>query len=199
MAIIGVAVINRGASLGIGTHIEKENPALEAFTVKLVKIFAYLELTGVKVATFQNVGGNFFTTRAYATLGTVPQGYSEHAVSIAAEIGDYIGLYIGGGSIERDSTGEGIWTIASDEIPCVSQSLAWVASRVISLQGTGLVPPPVTVVSSSILGNKETEQGSILVNRGTERPGVLGNVESPGGSIFSNVGDERSGIRSGRA
>jgi len=60
-------------------------------------------------------------------------------------------------------------------------------------------PPAVTVVSSSILGNKETEQGSILVNRNAERPGVLSNVESPGGAIFSNVGDERSGIRSGRA
>ncbi|GAH64043.1 unnamed protein product, partial [marine sediment metagenome] len=147
MATIGAAAIARALGFSANrTIIEKSNPAAGAFTILKVMIYADQAMQNVEVATFQNIGGNTFTTRNTAFLGDVPAGYSEHGVSIGAEAGDYIGCHYSAGKVSLDTVGGvGTWYLEGDYIPCSGQVFSYVADYKISLSGDDVAPVSVAI------------------------------------------------------
>jgi len=142
VATIGAAAISRASGFSPGyTIIEESNPASEAFTILRVKIYANVAMRGVEVATFYKTDGNTFSTRNTALIGDIPAGYSDHVVSIGAEIGDYIGCYFIAGELSSDTAGGvGRWYKSGDYIPCTGQVFTHLGAGMLSLGGDTEIP-----------------------------------------------------------
>ncbi|GAH53060.1 unnamed protein product, partial [marine sediment metagenome] len=94
------------------TLINKEHPATKAGTITSIDIWASTNITGLIVGTFYTRNGNTLKCRASQAIeGTITAGdLVNKVVSIAAEIGDYIGFYATNGFIEADLAGyAGVW------------------------------------------------------------------------------------------
>ena len=142
---IGSPAIDRTGNAGNNrTLISKANPASESGTITSVEIYAVsgYDLINCKVATFEEVSNNTFTTRDTHTIGTVTAGSKQtFPVNLDVQVGDYIGIFISLGDwIEADTTGgSGLWDIAGNYIPCsdaVFGTTNWPAVNM-SLYGTG--------------------------------------------------------------
>jgi len=115
---IGEEAIDRGAALPAGFSAINENIAItESGTITLSDIYAVAEITGLKVGIFYKTNGNTLKCRSVQTIpGAIASGSKvSKAVSLAVEIGDYIGCYFTGGEIEWSSSGyTGLWYIEED-------------------------------------------------------------------------------------
>ena len=137
---IGSSAIDRGSFLATNniTFISVENPANLSGRITSIEIWAVLEMTGVKVATFEEVDTNTFTARDSYTIGTVAAGSKQtFDVDLDVQAGDYIGLYTTGGAIENDTSGSGTWNTSGDQTGCVGELFTFNADRTMSLYGTG--------------------------------------------------------------
>ena len=138
---IGSPAKDGDTSSDVRTMIDANNPANATGEITSVAIWANENMTGVKVATFQNVGGNNFSTRDYQSIGNVTAGSKQtFSVNLNVVAGDCLGVYYSTGKIELDSNAPvtGRWHLAGDHIPCVNQTFAAQANLTISLSGTGV-------------------------------------------------------------
>lgn len=115
---IGAEAIDRLYSIvRRNTYINQDHPATVAGIITSIDIWAVNDITLLKVATFYLTGTNKLKCRAsQAIAGTITAGSKvTKAVSIAVEIGDYIGCYFDNGDIELDGAGfAGVWTHTTD-------------------------------------------------------------------------------------
>lgn len=105
---IGVEAIDRSSTyLPERTIINKDNPASDRGEITSIDIWAYADITGLRVGTFYTINGNTLKCRASVVIdGTITAGGKRtKLVSIAVEVGDYIGFYSSTGQIERSTTG----------------------------------------------------------------------------------------------
>ncbi len=117
---IGSEAINRTNVVGTSiTFIVNDNPATSAGTVNSVDIWAETNITGLRVGIFYKTNGNVFKCRdSEAIAGTITAGSKvTKAVSVAVEIGDYIGCYFTGGALERSLAAfAGVWFFGGEAI-----------------------------------------------------------------------------------
>ncbi len=101
------------------TVISKTKPAAEAGTITSIEIWARTDITGLRVGTFYTTNSNKLKCRdSEAIAGTITAGSKvTKPVSLAVEIGDYIGCYYTGGTLEVDSNGyPGKWVTLGEYI-----------------------------------------------------------------------------------
>ena len=105
---IGAEAIDRSGTGSPGyTRVNKEGPASASGTITSIDIWANENITGLRVGTFYSTNGNTLKCRAsQAIAGTITAGSKvTKAVSLAVEIGDYIGAYWTGGKIDYAAEG----------------------------------------------------------------------------------------------
>lgn len=140
---IGSEAIDRNTSLTSGyTDIFPTNPANASGTITSIEIWAYQDMTGLKVGTVYNVSGNNFTTRDYETIGNVKAGSKQiFEVDIEVETGDYLVTYYDSGAIEVSDIGEKGYYKFGDYIPCTDTTFSETTSEyTASLYGEGYTP-----------------------------------------------------------
>jgi len=117
---IGCEAIGRVGSMPAGyTALNKTKPAEASGIVKSIDIWANEDITGLRVGTFYTTDGNMLRCRAsQAIAGTITAGSKvTKAVSIAVEIGDYIGFYCDSGGVEQDFSGyDDVWRYYGEAI-----------------------------------------------------------------------------------
>ncbi|GAI75889.1 unnamed protein product, partial [marine sediment metagenome] len=137
---IGSEAINRTYNWGAQrTLINRTNPANETGKIVTIKIYG-TNLNSVKIATFFNVSGNYFSTRDWQSLGNVGTGYKEITVDLEVAKNDYIGIYFSAGTLDIDlNGGDGDWAVSyQDLIPCTNKLFTLNSTtQIISLYGEG--------------------------------------------------------------
>lgn len=119
---IGTEAIDRTTEWGAGrTFINKDTPATVAGTITSIDIWAKAgyDITGLRVGSFYTTNGDTLKCRASQAIeGTITAGSKvTKAVSIAVEIGDYIGCFFSVGFIELSTSGfAGVWQKAGEYI-----------------------------------------------------------------------------------
>lgn len=145
---IGAEAIDRTSShLHSYTIINKVNPASAASLITSIDIWAYSNITGLRVGTFYTTNGNTLKCRdSEAITGTITAGdVVNKVVSITVGIGDYIGCWWDTGDIERAISGSaGFWRYTGEAIdPGDEEDYTLLAGDVISLGGYLAVSTPV--------------------------------------------------------
>lgn len=124
------------------TVVDKNNPANATGLIFQICIYSYTAaLTSVEVAAF-SASGNDLTSRGYTSLANTGVGSTTYTAPgdftpFEIRSGDYIGIYFDNGALRMSLSGAGLWDLAGDNIPCVSESFASQADRTISLYATG--------------------------------------------------------------
>jgi hypothetical protein len=137
---IGSPAIDRGSAHGPAyTIILKDNPANETGKITSIEIWANKDISGLIVATFYNVGGNYFSARDSHSIGTVTAGSKKtFEVSLNVEIGDYLGIYWTVGKMEYDYSGYGgFWRVPGDQTSCSNLEFDLLDGDTLSLYGIG--------------------------------------------------------------
>lgn len=167
---IGAEPIVRDSFADFGiTWIDKNNPANASGALHSVKVYAVDDLYGLIVGTFYFVSQNDQTTlkcRDSVAIGDVAAGavrtFTE--LSIAVEIGDYIGCYFDPpyGWLYLDDSGYGgVWWIEGEYIdPNDEIAYKFYPGYAISLYGYGDIEAPPG------LENKSANMGSKMVAAG---------------------------------
>ena len=112
------------------------NPANASGVLTSAEIWAASNITGMRIGTFYNSGGNTYVCRDSETIGDVTSGSKQtFEVSINVEVGDYLGAYWETGTMERDLTGEdGYYYVSGEHIdPSDSENYTLSAGRAISI------------------------------------------------------------------
>ena len=125
---VGAAAIDRTGSATITfTLIFFDNPIEDTGTITKVEIWANTEMSNVEVGIFYLVSGSNYSTRSNATLGTVVAGSKQtFDVSLAAQSGDYIGIYLTAGKLEETASGGlGTYYKTGDNIPCTNETFSF--------------------------------------------------------------------------
>lgn len=167
MADIGAGAVDRGGAFNPNfTCISKENPASQAGKVVTVNLWANTNLEGCNVGTVYLVSGTTFKCRDIAAIGTVTAGAKRTftGLSIDVEIGDYIAIFWAVGLLDRDTTGEGIWYVADDQLVADNEAIyTLLADRTLSLGGEiGDNPPTITIQSvTNIVTTTATGNGNV--------------------------------------
>lgn len=116
---IGSDATDRGGSLPANsTFVTPTNPANGTGTIAIVKMWALVNMTDVKVGTFHGVAPNF-TNRDFATIGNVTAGSEQTftELSIDVQTGDFIGIHYTAGRIDSDSpVGDTLYLKAGDQM-----------------------------------------------------------------------------------
>lgn len=137
---VGSPATDRASFMEVATHtyIVTENPANLSGRITSVEIWAYSEMTEVKVAIFEEVDTNTFTARDSQIIGTVSAGSKQtFPVDLDIQAGFYIGFYAVIGDIETTLSGS-IWGRIGDYTECVGTYFVPIADRTISLGGIGI-------------------------------------------------------------
>ena len=115
---IGAEAINRLSTASSGsTEVNEEVTASEAGNVTSIDIWAKTDITGLKIGVFYATNGDTLKCRSVASVaGTITAGSKVNkVVSLSVEIGDYLGCYFTGGTLERSSYGaDGRWVLVGD-------------------------------------------------------------------------------------
>jgi len=151
---IGAEAVDRtGSRGGARTYINTSNSATKRGLITSIDIWAAVNITGLRVGTFYTTNGDTLKCRASGAIaGTITAGSKVvKAVSIAVEIGDYIGCYMGTGSIEYVGTGfAGMWRVEGEYIdPNDEAAYTFYAGDVMSLGG---FIPPTPVADGDLIG-----------------------------------------------
>ena len=110
---------------GGATDINYTNPANLSGNIKLITIFLYSSIKGLKVGIFYLVSGTIFHCRSAAYLGTVSAGNVTFNVSLPVQQGDYLGYYFDAdtGQIEFDNlNGVGLYYTSGDYVTVDSEA-----------------------------------------------------------------------------
>jgi len=172
---IGALAIDRSSwsTIADRTYVSKTNPANANGTIDTVKIWASLELANCIVGTFFTTNGDTLKCRDSVAIGNVVAGSEQTfgGLSIAVEVGDYIGLYATAGRIERDSTGgDGAWFADGQNIdPNDETTYTLLADYAISLYGIG-----------------EEAEGQMSEVTDWKFPGTAANVDRDGKNSWQN-------------
>ena len=117
---IGYDAIDRLGNWSNGwTIIAKGATASKDGTIVTLEIWAYGDITGLRVGSFYTTNGNTLKCRdSVAIAGTITAGSKvEKVISLTVVTGDYIGCYFTGGSICRSMSGAtGIWQFDGEAI-----------------------------------------------------------------------------------
>ena len=115
---IGDEAINRRSTFASGyTLIPWHTTASLAGNVTSIDIWAEANITGLKIGAFYTTNGNTLKCRSATSIaGTITMGSKVNKViSLAVEIGDYLGCYFSGGTISRTTFGaDGRWALEGD-------------------------------------------------------------------------------------
>ncbi len=149
---IGSDAINRNAAkAATDTIIDLNVPATATGFITQVLIWAVTAITGMRVGTFYLVSGTTYKCRASVSIGDVAAGSAlPFAVSIAVVVGDFIGAYWAVGTMEYSNNlgATGIVYKAGEYIdPGDSAAMTAVATRALSLSGTGVLPVDITTTT----------------------------------------------------
>lgn len=144
---IGNAATNRGSYV-VGsdgwTYIDLANPANASGKITSVELYAVngYNLANCEVATFFLVSGSNYSTRDTHTIGAVTGGSKQTFpdLDIDVEAGDFIGVRVTAGRLEKDTSGgSGILYKSGDYIPCTNETFyTYDADGILSLYGTGV-------------------------------------------------------------
>lgn len=140
--VIGHGATNRGSTANATlTIIDLANPANAAGWITSIEIWAATDLTGVVVGSFTNTSGTNFTCRDAVVIGAVTSGSKQTFTSLYlwVEAGDYLGIYWGVGTLERDTDGgSGIYYLAGNQAsPQIAGSYTLITTDAISIYATG--------------------------------------------------------------
>ncbi len=116
---IGVEAIDRNETASGNTTIEGSNPSSISGLIISIDIWAATNMAGLMVGSFYTTNGNTLKCRdSEAIAGTITAGSKvTKAVSIAVEIGDYIGCYFDTGSVDiSTNTGDFYWYLSGRHI-----------------------------------------------------------------------------------
>ncbi len=154
---IGCEAIDRESALAAGyTLINKTNPATVSGEVTSVDIAAAgSTINGLRVGTFYTINGDTLKCRdSEAIPGTIPaNGHVTKAVSLAVEIGDYIGCYYTSGSIEWSLSGlQGLWYWYGVEKINPGDEWTYSIFPDDGMSLGGYITPTITIVEGSAAG-----------------------------------------------
>ncbi len=146
---VGNAAIDRASRAPANyTHIDKVNPANGTGTIDTVAVYIYTAVSSAKVGIFYVVSANNLTCRSYANLGALSVGLNTiTGLSLAVQTGDYIGIYIAGGEMDRADSGGANWVKSGDNIPCTNLDFGTPGTRLYSLSGSGTTPATSSIKS----------------------------------------------------
>ncbi len=119
---IGEEAIDGNANrVATWTVINRGNPATISGRITSIDIWADVaDITGLRVGTFYTTNGNTLKCRASEAIAgaiTVGSKVTKTGLTIAVEIGDYIGCYFTGGWLELQTTGlGGVWSFFGERI-----------------------------------------------------------------------------------
>ncbi len=114
------------------TLVVTENPASAGGIITDVDIYALTSLEGCVVGTFFTTNGATLKCRAFVNIGDVSSGAKRtfSALSLAVEIGDYIGMYFTAGALYRDFSGyDGFWYASGQYIDVDDETSYTVANN----------------------------------------------------------------------
>lgn len=137
------------------TTIDLANPANASGTIETIEVWAYENISDLKVGTFYLVSGTTYKCRASISIGAVTAGSKQtfSGLSLSIASGDYIGCYFStSGSLERSTSGfEGIMRYAGEAIDADDQAeYTLFAGDAISLYGySGPSSSPSASISAS--------------------------------------------------
>jgi hypothetical protein len=137
---VGSAATNRAAATTAGiTYIDKANPVDGNGHITNVDLYVASQLSGCKVGIFYTASDvDHFTCRSSVSLGTVATGLRSSSVDLEAKVGDFIGVYSTGGTVDRVTTGgEGVWICSGDQTVCSNTAFTRQVKAAISAYGTG--------------------------------------------------------------
>lgn len=134
---IGPGATDRNGFIDPGyTIICLGNPAAGSGILTSVEIWAFTDISGLRIGTFYNDGGVTFVCRDSESIGNVVSGSKQiFEVSINVQQGDYLGAYWLTGQMERSTEGEdGYYYVSGEYIdPSDSQDYTLTADRAISI------------------------------------------------------------------
>ncbi len=145
---IGSTASDRDLRIGaLQTAIDTANPANATGTLTSIEIWAYTNITGMRVGTFYLVSGSTYACRDSATLGSITAGSKQtvttdssgNPLNISVTSGDYIGCYFATGELESASTGGTAWCYKVGEYIDAGDSAVFqlVTGIALSLYATG--------------------------------------------------------------
>jgi len=125
------------------TRIDKQNSANLTGTIDYCCLNSDTALTGIKIASFINEGGNVLSTHDYT--GLADQGSSglseynapEDFTAFDIDAGEYLGIYYSSGGIRFNNSGVGQWNSSGDHIPSSSVTYSLTSNVQLSLYATG--------------------------------------------------------------
>jgi len=123
------------------TNVNKDNPANASGRITSIEIWAATNITGLKVATFYVVSGNYLSARDVETIGAVTAGSIQtFEVNLEVQEGDYLGCYFTGGTIAcEEPDHSGYWYQAGDQTSCTNIEFVGTENiSTMSLYGTGI-------------------------------------------------------------
>ena len=136
---IGPGATNRFTGFGEEqTTVDYNNAANDTGSLDTFEFYFEGTGGGIKSGTFS--GSNPFTNRDVETIGTVTSGAKRTFTGKDCDvtIGDWLGVYIASGWIERDNAGYlGVYTKTGDQFGAGSQSYALSEFDAISIYATG--------------------------------------------------------------
>ena len=153
LADMGSASIDRSAAsffLSGYTLVDKSNPANVATTLTRIQFYARQTFaTSIKVGAFYTNGGNL-KCRSVATITAPQAGQNTYVVTLAVQIGDFIGFYFPSevGDIEVDLSGGAVYyNNAGSDLCTVNAEGTFTAygNRAMSLFAYSLSTPNITV------------------------------------------------------
>lgn len=187
---VGAEPINRASyHTSDFTYIGKDNPANVSGLLKIIKVWANANMTGLRVGTFYLTNATTLKCRDSATIGAVEAGaertFTEddeaNPLAIVVQTGDYIGCYFASGNIERDTSGfAGIWrSLRGEYIDPGDETIYTLdAGDALSLIGYGdevaTVPPTVTVQAVTEAGRTTAEGHGTMTATGGENASKRG-------------------------
>jgi hypothetical protein len=148
---IGPGATNRASSANTPanyTFIDKNNPANDTGTLDTFEIYAYENMSGVKMGTFY-ADIPYYPNRDYESIGAVSAGSKQTFTGKNCDVvsGDYLGVGSGGGKLERDTSGYSSYII--DDIDAFGtsnfQAQSTVSGDALSIYATGATAGGATV------------------------------------------------------
>ena len=201
---IGSAAIDRPENYNVSnsTLIFKDNPANVSGKITSIEIWAFANMSALRVATFYLVSGTNFSTRDWVNIGSVTAGSKQtFEVNLDVEAGDYIGIVDTGidAKIEKTNSGAGAWhTLGAVNIPCTNVTFGSWVNYTYSVYGTGITLPKnatgkadISTSIISVLSRGKIESASAKASLASGIIGILsrGKIENASGKsdIISSI------------
>lgn len=142
---VGSAATDRSTSSTADISIDGNNPANADGSIDTCEVWLATSETGSAViGNSYVVSGNVHTSRDHEAVGAISGGAKRTLVGLTITIvtGDYIGIQLSDGAVDRDSTGGTIvWIYTGGSFPYSNRTFGTYGGDILSLYGTGSEPP----------------------------------------------------------